>query len=499
VIEVSPESLSAEQAPDEVTEQLVTIGNVGDGVLEWEVFADEPVSLPSVVTPVRSVGVPGSAVLDGLGTDVAGSGSGLTGSGVAGSGLSGLGASPEQDGEVTITHSASQSIVELNSVACTPGGGVTTENGYLRHFTLSDFDITSDFEVTEVSFGVETINGPPHPVTVNLFTMVDPAGPFVYDNFALIGSTDTTLSPQALTVVSVPVSGIAPAGSTLVVEVATPDMTAQGGGLFIGSNPDGQSAPSYLRSESCGLPEPMDTAAIGFPGMHIVMNVTGTTDVEVPVCAAPGEVPWLSVSPQSGSTDAGDSSEVTVVFDSAGLAPGVYEALLCVVSNDPATPVVQVPVSLTVVEGGGGGPVVCDETITGVHEGALTVSEGVTCLAAGAQVLGEVNVQAGAGLIATAAVVQGPVSAIGAAVVELAFTQVTGPVLVTGVSGSVSLFASQVTGSVSLVNNVTAQAATVSGNTVIGSLSCFLNQPPPVDHGLSNTATGGKLGQCAEL
>ncbi|HLU44255.1 MAG TPA: hypothetical protein VKZ67_04435, partial [Natronosporangium sp.] len=47
-------------------------------------------------------------------------------------------------------------------------------------------------------------------------------------------------------------------------------------------------------------------------------------------------------------------------------------------------------------------PVVCDTTITGVHVGALHVTEGVTCLAAGAQVLGEVNVSAGAGLVATA-------------------------------------------------------------------------------------------------
>jgi hexosaminidase len=102
-------------------------------------------------------------------------------------------------------------------------------------------------------------------------------------------------------------------------------------------------------------------------------------------------------------------------------------------------------------------------------------------------------------LIATAAVVQGPLSAVGATVVDLAFTQVTGPVLVFGATQRVSLFASQVTGSVSLLNGVTADPTTVSGNTVIGTLSCFGNQPPPTDHGLPNTATGGKLGQCADL
>ncbi|HEY8474383.1 MAG TPA: hypothetical protein VIL37_17345, partial [Natronosporangium sp.] len=143
-----------------------------------------------------------------------------------------------------------------------------------------------------------------------------------------------------------------------------------------------------------------------------------------PGCAEPGSVGWLEVAPATGATPGGGSSELTVSIDAAGLAAGDYRAALCVESNDPADPVVEVPVALTVAA------VVCDETISGVHAGPLTVSEGVTCLAAGAQVLGEVNVQAGAGLVGTAAVIQGPVSALGAATVELRFSQVTGPVLV---------------------------------------------------------------------
>jgi hypothetical protein len=105
----------------------------------------------------------------------------------------------------------------------------------------------------------------------------------------------------------------------------------------------------------------------------------------------------------------------------------------------------------------------------------------------------------GAGLVATAAVIQGPVSAIGATRVDVAFSQITGPVLVLGGTGRVSLFGTQVTGQVNLVGNVTAEPATVAGNVVIGSLSCFGNQPDPTNHGLTNTATGGKSGQCAGL
>jgi subtilisin family serine protease len=66
-------------------------------------------------------------------------------------------------------------------------------------------------------------------------------------------------------------------------------------------------------------------------------------------CAAPTDVSWLSVAPTSGSTASGESDDVTVTFDSTGLAEGSYEALLCVNSNDPNNPLVEVPVTLTVV------------------------------------------------------------------------------------------------------------------------------------------------------
>jgi subtilisin-like proprotein convertase family protein len=65
-------------------------------------------------------------------------------------------------------------------------------------------------------------------------------------------------------------------------------------------------------------------------------------------CTSPEDIGWLSVDPVSGSTAVGGSSEVTVSFDSTGLVPGDYQATLCVYSNDPAQPLVEVPVALTV-------------------------------------------------------------------------------------------------------------------------------------------------------
>ena len=62
-----------------------------------------------------------------------------------------------------------------------------------------------------------------------------------------------------------------------MVEVYTPDGQGSGNFFFIGSNSASQTGSSYLASAACGAPEPTTTAALGFPNMHIVMNVTGTT------------------------------------------------------------------------------------------------------------------------------------------------------------------------------------------------------------------------------
>jgi hypothetical protein len=65
-------------------------------------------------------------------------------------------------------------------------------------------------------------------------------------------------------------------------------------------------------------------------------------------CENPADVPWLSASPAAGTTAASAQSQVTVSLDSTGLASGNYGALLCLESNDPDTPLIEIPVSLEV-------------------------------------------------------------------------------------------------------------------------------------------------------
>jgi subtilisin-like proprotein convertase family protein len=337
-IDVDPDALASTQPANTVVDETLTISNIGTGVLDWTIDEDNSPAASVVTTlPLEAIG----PAIDGNSFAPAGSGEGqsATPSGAE---------TPE--GLTTITHSASQAIV-AGSVSCN-AGGLHTDNSYMRVFDLNAFGLTGGFDVTSVEFGIETAAGATgsQPVTVNLYVMTDPNAPLTFSNLTLIGTTSEMVPDQSLSLYSMDVTGSAGPGSKLVVEVFTPEGQTDGNSFFIGSNPNGQTGPTYLAAADCGVPEPTDTAAIGFPNMHMVMNVTGDT-ASSPLCDAPEDIPWLSVNPTSGSTDEGLSSDVTVTFDSTGLALGTYEAALCVNSNDAVKPVVPVMVTLDVVEG----------------------------------------------------------------------------------------------------------------------------------------------------
>ncbi len=211
-------------------------------------------------------------------------------------------------------------------------------------------------------------------------------------------------------------------------------------------------------------------------------------------CDEPGDVPWLRVSPASGTTPGGGKSAVTVITDSTGLAAGVHEAHVCVSGNDPDNPLVGVAVKLTVTDR------TCDRTITGTHVGPLRVTGGLTCLAHGSNVIGPVSVAAGASLHADGARVVGPLSADAASKLEISDLTVIGPVSLRGSTSLLSFTGNHVTGPVSVTNNVTGSTPIlVSGNTVIGPLACSGNQPPPTNGGIPNQVLGPVSGQCTGL
>ncbi len=178
----------------------------------------------------------------------------------------------------TITESTSQAIVDGNSVACNDGVG-HTDNSYWRAFDMATFTGGQEYDVTSVSFGIESAtsgSGTGQPVTVNLY--IESGAPFPTGTRTLLATSgELNIPDQADTIFTVPLIAVVPAGTLeLVMEVFTPNGQAQGNLFFIGSNTDPETGLSYISAADCGNPDPTPVGDIGFPNMHIVFNVNGS-------------------------------------------------------------------------------------------------------------------------------------------------------------------------------------------------------------------------------
>ena len=77
-------------------------------------------------------------------------------------------------------------------------------------------------------------------------------------------------------------------------------------------------------------------------------NSTGTYLGGV-VTRGDGFPDWLSAIPLSGTLQSNQSQAIAVTFDANGVMPGTYTTTLEIISNDPRQPLVQVPVTMTVL------------------------------------------------------------------------------------------------------------------------------------------------------
>ena len=159
----------------------------------------------------------------------------------------------------TIAHNDSDEILG-GTVACP-----TEPTNYIRVFDLADeFEITTDWTITGVSFGTEVSETAD--ITINLYTAddVDPTAAILTNIYTGTEATvDLEISEHTLTA---PVT--VPAGSIIVMELAeSPDGIV----YRVGSNDAGQTAPSWLSSETCGAGT---VEGFGFTN-HYIMSVTG--------------------------------------------------------------------------------------------------------------------------------------------------------------------------------------------------------------------------------
>lgn len=233
---------------------------------------------------------------------------------LSGSGLSNVNSTGQRAlggcGTTILTQSTSQTITAGNSVSCNAGSPTFahTDNSYFRAFSMGAFP--DGFDVCALQFGIETANaGDPattQPVTVNIYA--NTGGTFPAGTRVLVGTAAVSVADQTLTVQEAPVTAAVPAGAELVAEVFTPNGQTAGHSFFMGSNAGGQSAPGFLAAAPCGISAPTNVAAIGFPNMHIVMNVRGT-----PAVAGSGNLTITPAAIDFGNQNVGTTSAAQTV------------------------------------------------------------------------------------------------------------------------------------------------------------------------------------------
>jgi subtilisin family serine protease len=83
---------------------------------------------------------------------------------------------------------------------------------------------------------------------------------------------------------------------------------------------------------------------------------------------------WLQVSAYSGITYANTQSDLEVILDASGLSPGDYEGTITIFSNDPQTPNIEVQVSLSVTSALSVSPASLQASASPGQEKNLTIS-----------------------------------------------------------------------------------------------------------------------------
>jgi hypothetical protein len=310
VITVDPDELSATQDPDTVTNQTLTIGNAGGVDLDWEI-AEAPVAMRLGLT-LEDSNAPASSPMSFILDDGVGE----------------------------------------NAVGLTGGAQFL----WFNRFTPNSFNFPITIDTVDVMYGYPGSTG-----GINVGELVDI---YLYEdadgNPANGADHVASLHDQAVQAVdgvtwstytfTTPVTFNGPGDILIAVVNRTAGVTASTFPAVIDQTPPSQQRSWIGFGAVPGDPPVMPMPTFGvIDGFGLAGNwmVRGFGTGNIP-CDNPANVSWLDVDPDMGTTTPGSTTDVTVTFDSTGLTPGEYNALLCVDSNDPDTPLVEVLVTLEV-------------------------------------------------------------------------------------------------------------------------------------------------------
>ncbi|UYV12349.1 MAG: hypothetical protein NCW75_13740 [Phycisphaera sp.] len=219
--------------------------------------------------------------------------------------LVGLVTSPQcafaQCGDEELSQSTDPDVIQASRAAWCGTLDFNEQTQIGRGFT-APYDLT----ISCVTFGVTRNTGADWPCQVRIL------GGAITDPYASrpVLAEATVVVPAGTTseffTAALPAAFV-PEGQAFIVELDTPSRNPATGGdgelLSLGFNALGQSSPTYLRSEACGLPEFTDVSGLGFPNSHAAISVGVTAGYAVPVL---GGFPISPIGPVALGTVGGE-------------------------------------------------------------------------------------------------------------------------------------------------------------------------------------------------
>lgn len=140
-----------------------------------------------------------------------------------------------------------------------------------------------------------------------------------------------------------------PGGGSWETITLTNPVTVTGGDLWVGYNFTQTSSGIYIPGTDAGPADPNgDFLSTGVGWSHLAPGIDANWNIRANLNGDP-IFQWLSVNPMSGTVAPDANLPLILTFDATPLDYIQYTATVKLLSNDPATPVLDVPVTLEVI------------------------------------------------------------------------------------------------------------------------------------------------------
>ncbi|MCP3918997.1 MAG: hypothetical protein GY711_25920 [bacterium] len=245
------------------------------------------------------------------------------------------------------SQSVDNTTIVVGSVACLNNPQGITDNSWWRLYDPVQCGLTGDYEIKSAIFSVEDSNSQAGstPITVNVR---DGSAFPVVANMPILGTSavsvsDTTVPQQTFVTAVFSPPLLVPAGTVVAIELFAPNGQPQGDFFFVGSNPFGETAPTYISAIDCGLVDPVPLGSVGFPNMHVILDLeccpAGTPPI-VYICspANPNSTGQPASLSYAGNRDL-SQGPYTGVLTTTQLPPNQFGYYLASTTSQPPLPV----------------------------------------------------------------------------------------------------------------------------------------------------------------